>query len=42
MNTNGNRYNKKFKQTIIELYTSGSSVAELERGYGVTRTTMYK
>ncbi|QXM07107.1 transposase [Crassaminicella indica] len=42
MNINGKRYNEDFKQTIIELYNSGSLVSELERKYGVTRTTIYK
>ncbi|MBS4535681.1 transposase [Clostridium sp. D2Q-14] len=42
MSTNGKRYNEEFKQKIIELYNSGSSATELEREYGVTRTTIYK
>nr|WP_252187562.1 transposase [Anaeromonas gelatinilytica] len=42
VSTNGKRYNEEFKQKIIELYNSGSSATELEREYGVTRTTIYK
>jgi len=42
MARNGKRYDDDFKLTLVELYKSGSSVADLEREYGVTRTTIYK
>lgn len=39
---NGKRYNSDFKEMIVDLYKSGSkNIAEIEREYGVTRTTIY-
>ena len=35
------RYNKEFKETIIELYRSGSSVSDLHREYGISEVTIY-
>ena len=35
------RYSQEFKETIVELYHSGQSVADLHREYGVTRVTIY-
>jgi transposase len=31
-----------FKEMIVELYQTGSSVADLSREYGVTKVTIYK
>ena len=42
MSKNGNRYTEEFKQQIIDLYNSGSSVSYLSREYGVTNVTIYK
>ena len=42
MSKNGNRYSEEFKQQIIELYKSGSTVAYLSREYGVANVTIYK
>lgn len=36
------RYNQEFKQTIVELYRSGTSVSDLSREYGVSEVTIYK
>nr|WP_088350782.1 IS3 family transposase [Ureibacillus massiliensis] len=36
------RYNQEFKQTVIELYHSGTSVSELSSEYGVSEVTIYK
>jgi len=36
------RYNQEFKQTIIELYGSGTPVSTLSREYGVSEVTIYK
>ena len=36
------RYNKEFKETIVELYHSGTSVNTLSSEYGVTEVTIYK
>lgn len=36
------RYNQEFKQTIVELYRSGTSVSNLSREYGVSEVTIYK
>lgn len=36
------RYNQEFKQTIVELYRSGTSVSDLNREYGVSEVTIYK
>ncbi|UII55913.1 transposase [Cytobacillus spongiae] len=35
------RYNQEFKQTIVELYRSGTSVSNLNREYGVSEVTIY-
>lgn len=35
------RYNKEFKETIVELYRSGSSVSDLHREYGISEVTIY-
>ena len=42
MSGNGKRYNEDFKEMIVELYQTGSSVADLSREYGVTAVTIYK
>lgn len=42
MSKNGTRYSEEFKQQIIELHKSGSSVSYLSREYGVTNVTIYK
>mgnify|MGYP006299967577 FL=1 len=42
MSRNGKRYNEDFKEMIVELYQTGSSVADLSREYGVTKVTIYK
>jgi transposase len=42
MSGNGKRYNKDFREMIVELYQTGSSVADLSREYGVTKVTIYK
>lgn len=36
------RYNQEFKQIIVELYRSGTSVSQLASEYGVTEVTIYK
>lgn len=36
------RYNKEFKQTVVELYHSGTSVNQLSSEYGVSEVTIYK
>lgn len=35
------RYNQEFKQTIVDLYQSGTSVNDLHREYGVSEVTIY-
>lgn len=35
------RYNQEFKQTIVDLYRSGTSVSDLSREYGVSEVTIY-
>jgi len=42
MSKNGNRYTEEFKQQIVDLYNSGSSISYLSREYGVTNVTIYK
>jgi len=42
MSKNGIRYSEEFKQQIVDLYNSGSSVSHLSREYGVTNVTIYK
>ena len=42
MSRNGKRYNEDFKEMIVELYQTGSSVADLSREYGVSNVTIYK
>jgi len=42
MSGNGKRYNEDFRKMIVELYQTGSSVADLSREYGVTAVTIYK
>jgi transposase len=36
------RYNHEFKQTIIELYRSGTAVSQLSSEYGISEVTIYK
>ncbi|SHK26919.1 transposase [Anaerobranca californiensis DSM 14826] len=36
----GNRYTEDFKNTIIELYESGMSLAELNSEYGIAKSTI--
>lgn len=36
------RYNQEFKETIVELYRSGTSVSDLSREYGLSEVTIYK
>ena len=42
MSKNGIRYSEEFKQQIIDLYQSGSSVSYLSSEYGVANVTIYK
>lgn len=42
MSKNGIRYTDEFKQQIVDLYNSGSSVACLSSEYGVATVTIYK
>ena len=42
MSKNGIRYSEEFKQQIVDLYRSGSSVTYLSREYGVANVTIYK
>ncbi|MDU6266281.1 MAG: transposase [Anaerocolumna aminovalerica] len=37
MSKNGTRYSEEFKQQIVDLYNSGSSVSFLSSEYGVTK-----
>lgn len=39
---NGVRYSEEFKQQLVDLYNSGSSVSYLSREYGVANVTIYK
>lgn len=39
--TNG-KYNKEFKEMIVELYRSGQSVKSLNSEYGIHEVTIYK
>ena len=41
MAKHGKQYNEEFKKTIIDLYNSGSSVANLSKEYGVSVPTIY-
>ncbi|WP_427107558.1 IS3 family transposase [Lysinibacillus xylanilyticus] len=36
------KYNKEFKQTVVELYRSGTPVNQLASEYGVSEVTIYK
>ena len=36
------RYNQEFKETIVELYRTGTSVRDLSSEYGVSEVTIYK
>ena len=36
------RYNQEFKQTVVELYRSGTPVSQLSNEYGVSEVTIYK
>ena len=36
------KYNQEFKQTVVELYRSGSAVSQLSSEYGVSEVTIYK
>ncbi|TQR14697.1 IS3 family transposase [Psychrobacillus vulpis] len=36
------RYNQEFKQTIVELHRSGTSVSDLSSEYGISEVTIYK
>ena len=42
MSKNGIRYSEEFKQQIVDLYQSGSSVGYLSSEYGVANVTIYK
>lgn len=42
MSSKGNRYTIEFKQQIVELNKSGSSVYKLSREYGIPTGTIYK
>lgn len=42
MSKNGIRYTEEFKQQIIDLYNTGSSVNYLSREYGVSNVTIYE
>ncbi len=42
MSRNGIRYSDEFKQQIVDLYQSGSSVNHLSSEYGVANVTIYK
>jgi transposase len=35
------RYNKELKETIVELYRSGSYVSDLHHEYGISEVTIY-
>ncbi|KLI02114.1 transposase [Sporolactobacillus inulinus CASD] len=37
-----NKFNKEFRQMIVELYQSGTPVKDLSSEYGVSETTIYK
>lgn len=39
---NGTRYNDDFRQMIVDLYHSGTSVKQLSSEYGVSEVTIYK
>ena len=41
MSKNGTRYSEEFKQQIVDLYNTGSSVPYLSSEYGVTSVTIY-
>ncbi len=36
------RYSHEFKQTVVELYRSGTPVSQLSSEYGVSEITIYK
>lgn len=36
------KYNKEFKQTVVELYRSGTPVNQLASEYGVSEVKIYK
>ncbi|WP_427136950.1 IS3 family transposase [Psychrobacillus psychrodurans] len=36
------RYNQEFKQTVVELHSSGTPVSQLSSEYGVSEVTIYK
>ena len=36
------KYNREFKQTVVELYRSGTPVNQLSSEYGVSEVTIYK
>lgn len=36
------RYNQEFKQTVVELHSSGTLVSQLSSEYGVSEVTIYK
>lgn len=38
----GQKYSKDFKQTVVELYQTGTPVRELSSEYGVSDVTIYK
>lgn len=40
--TKQKRFNQDFKQTIVELYQSGTAVSQLTREYGISEVTIYK
>lgn len=36
------RYKQEFKQTVVELHSSGTPVSQLSSEYGVSEVTIYK
>lgn len=36
------QYNQEFKQTVVELFRSGTTVNQLASEYGVSEVTIYK
>lgn len=40
MSKGNKRYSEEFKNTIIELYNSGKTLAELNSEYGIAKSTI--
>lgn len=36
------RHNQEFKETVVELYRSGTAVSQLSSEYGISEVTIYK